>query len=580
MDQSILIIVLIILICLLLIAIVFVVNKFNLKLKNVSQMLDDERQFTSSLQSDNNKLSRFRSCVNADEYAVKLREDADLKAKEIIATAENNANALRTAAQTAAHALQNEANKLKEQSLSERDRIIEQAKEEAKEMTSERRQLIAQAKQKAEELISEANKIQIEASRHAAEIIEKANDKAKTIAGDAFEMAKNVQMYKEQSEALRNIIEGYGDRYLKPSDSVLDGLAEEFGFTEAGRELARTRSLCKEMVEEGLAASSEYVEPNRKNTACAFIIDAFNGKVDSILSTVKATNIGILEKKVRDAYTLVNMLGVAFRNTKITPEYFKERMSELRWAAAVIALKDKQREEQRAIKEQIREEERARREYERAIRDAEKQEAAIKKAIEKATAQLSKANEEQKSQYEAQLQDLQNQLSEAETRNQRALSMAQQTRSGHVYIISNIGSFGDDVYKIGMTRRLEPLDRVRELGDASVPFPFDVHAMIFSEDAPALETELHKLFARNQVNKVNPRKEFFRLSIAEIREYIDKKDIQVQWTMKAEAAQYRETLALEEAFKNNAHLENQWAENQDQEFDPIESDNIEENDAD
>lgn len=535
------------------------------EVKDKSAEIWEQKSNIKDLMDTISSLSKYQDCV-----------DAALKAKEIIAGAENKAYELRSTAQSVAEALQKESDELNKQSIEERDRIIEQANLEAKELTSERRLLLAQAKQKAEELISNANKIQIEASRHAAEIIEKANDKAKTIAGDAFEMAKNVQIYKEQSVALRNIIEGYGDRYLKPSYSVLDGLAEEFGFTEAGRELARTRSLCREMVEEGMAASTEYVEPNRKKTACAFIIDAFNGKVDSILSTVKTTNIGILEKKIQDAYTLVNMLGVAFRNTRITPEYFKERMSELRWAAAVIALKDKQREEQRAIKEQIREEERARREYERAIRDAEKQEATIKKAIEKATAQLSKANEEQRSQYEAQLLELQTQLAEAEARNQRALSMAQQTRSGHVYIISNIGSFGDDVYKIGMTRRLEPLDRVRELGDASVPFPFDVHAMIFSEDAPALETELHKLFARNQINKVNPRKEFFRLSIAEIREYIDKKDMQVQWTMKAEAAQYHETLALENSFKNNAHLENQWAENQDLEFDSMESDNTEE----
>ena len=122
-----------------------------------------------------------------------------------------------------------------------------------------------------------------------------------------------------------------------------------------------------------------------------------------------------------------------------------------------------------------------------------------------------------------------------------------------------------------MTRRLEPLDRVRELGDASVPFPFDVHAMIFSDDAPALETELHKLFAINQVNKVNPRKEFFRLPISDIREYFDKKGVEVQWTILAEAAQYRETLALEESFAQNGHLEKQWVATQNHEMEEIEN---------
>lgn len=113
-----------------------------------------------------------------------------------------------------------------------------------------------------------------------------------------------------------------------------------------------------------------------------------------------------------------------------------------------------------------------------------------------------------------------------------------------------------------MTRRLEPLDRVRELGDASVPFPFDVHAMIYSEDAPGLETELHKFFVRNQVNKVNPRKEFFRIPIAEIRNEIEKRGIDAKWTISAAALEYRETLAIEKAMKSNGQLNDDWIKQQ------------------
>jgi hypothetical protein len=113
-------------------------------------------------------------------------------------------------------------------------------------------------------------------------------------------------------------------------------------------------------------------------------------------------------------------------------------------------------------------------------------------------------------------------------------------------VISNIGSFGEGVFKIGMTRRLEPMDRVKELGDASVPFSFDVHAMLYSDDAPSLEKELHRRFNRESVNKVNPRKEFFRTSLAEIKQIVDQQGvIEVHWTMKAEAAEYRESLAIE-----------------------------------
>lgn len=114
---------------------------------------------------------------------------------------------------------------------------------------------------------------------------------------------------------------------------------------------------------------------------------------------------------------------------------------------------------------------------------------------------LAKATEEQKQQYQEQLQELTLHLAAAEAKGQRALSMAQQTKSGHVYIISNIGSFGEHVYKIGMTRRLEPLDRIRELGDASVPFAFDVHALLYADDAPAVERMLHRKFLIHQINK-------------------------------------------------------------------------------
>ena len=361
---------------------------------------------------------------------------------------------------------------------------------------------------------------------------------------------------------MKNIIQGYGNSYLKPTESLLDSLANEFGFDDAGRELILARNISQKMITEGLAATCDYVESYRRKTAIEFILDAFNGKVDSILSRLKKDNYGILEQKIRDAYATVNYLGQAFRNARITEEYLSARLIELKWGVAVMALKEKAKEEQRRIKEQMREEERARREYERAIKDAAKDEETLRKAMEKARSEIAKANDLQKAKYEAKLLELEQKLQEAEARSQRAMSMAQQTRSGHVYIISNIGSFGEDVYKIGMTRRLEPLDRVRELGDASVPFPFDVHAMIFSDDAPTLESELHRLFARNQLNKVNPRKEFFRVNISDIKNVIDKKNKNVSWTLTAQAAQYRESLAIEASWGNDKEAESMWEKTQ------------------
>ena len=123
------------------------------------------------------------------------------------------------------------------------------------------------------------------------------------------------------------------------------------------------------------------------------------------------------------------------------------------------------------------------------------------------------------------------------------LSMAEQTRIGHVYIISNRGSFGDRIVKIGMTRRLEPMDRVKELGDASVPFPFDVHAIIFSEDAPSLEKELHKAFQEMRVNKVNNRKEFFYAELDDLEKVIKKKIPDIPFERNASSKEYIQSIS-------------------------------------
>ena len=274
------------------------------------------------------------------------------------------------------------------------------------------------------------------------------------------------------------------------------------------------------------------------------MIDAFNGRVEAILSRAKHDNYGTLEQEIRDAFALVNLNGVAFRNARIQQSYLDARLAELHWAVAAQELKRKEREEQRRIQEQIREEEKARRDFERAQQEAAREEELIRKAMEKAQQEASQATEEERRKIEAQLAELQQKLSEAEAKNQRALSMAQQTRAGNVYIISNVGSFGDDVLKIGMTRRLEPLDRIKELGDASVPFEFDVHAMIRSDDAPTLERALHAEFEEHRLNKVNYRKEFFRVPLQAIREFVAARRLEATFTMAAEAREYRESVAL------------------------------------
>ncbi len=422
--------------------------------------------------------------------------------------------------------------------------------------------ILQQAKQAAAQASAAANAKVSAANEESMGIVKRAHERASEIAGEALEAKRNLDVYKREVTAIKNIVAGYGHEYIVPSHGLLDDLAEGFLYADAGEKLKSARGRTRDLVKKGQAAACEYVDEDRRSTAIAFVVDAFNGKVDSILARVKADNVGKLRQEIVDACALVNLNGRAFRAARITQEYVDSRLEELKWAVAVHELKERERDEQRRIKEQIREEEKARREYERAMKEAAKEEDGLKKAMERVRKEVERSSEEQRAKYEAQLLELSLKLQKAEEKNQRALSMAQQTKTGHVYIVSNIGSFGDEVFKIGLTRRLEPLDRIRELGDASVPFEFDVHALILSDDAPALERSLHRHFLAAQINKVNPRKEFFRVPLTVIRQEIEKLGIQASWTMAASAAEYRESMAIDTAIHDDPASYDAWVNKQ------------------
>lgn len=197
------------------------------------------------------------------------------------------------------------------------------------------------------------------------------------------------------------------------------------------------------------------------------------------------------------------------------------------------------REEQSRIKAQIREEQQLEEEIDRELKQLERERKAIATALEKAL-------EDSEDEHSEEVERLRARLAEAEQKSERTKSRAQLTKSGHVYVISNEGSFGKGVFKVGVSRRLDPFIRVRELGNASVPFPFDVHMMISSNDAPTLENALHRTLHACRVNKANPRKEFFRSTVEEIRIAVEKYHGQVEYTVDAEAIEYRESLSMSE----------------------------------
>ncbi len=414
------------------------------------------------------------------------------------------------------------------------------------------------------------------------------------------EVKADVDALERTVEALRNVIEGYGSRYVVPPQSLLDELAREMAHTKEADQLKAAREKSRQMVRDNSAAACDATDGARAQLAANLLLDAFNGKVEAALSSVKTDNIGTLKKKLEDAFELVNEHGAAFHHARIQPKYLAARLLELKWSVLVQQKKAEAREEQRRVKDQMREEAKAQREFDRIEREAKQQrqtldreraliEEAQAKAVREAKAayeaelreKLAKVSETQRAEfeakfraemdeavgaqaaeYEAKLAEQSARLKDLEEQRARAKSMAQQTKQGTVYVISNIGAFGERVFKIGQTRRLDPMDRIWELGDASVPFDFDVHALIRTDDAPKLEGLLHQRFVLNQVNKMNWRKEFFRVDLTEIREVAEKLGLPVDWTVAAAAQQFRETQAIEARFAEDPEFRARWVEDQ------------------
>lgn len=286
------------------------------------------------------------------------------------------------------------------------------------------------------------------------------------------------------------------------------------------------------------------------------MLRAFNGECDAAVAKVKYNNATTLETRITKSCEQINKLGKT-NSASITGGFLQLKLQELYLVHEHRVKQQEEKEEQQRIKEQMREEEKARKEIEQAEEKAAKEEAVAEIALERARLAFERATQRQTAMTEetkaqntllaVQVAKLEKELKDAIDRKAKAIARAQLTKSGHVYVLSNIGSFGDDLYKIGMTRRFEPLERVKELGDASVPFEFDVHAMIYSEDAPALEYKLHKHFAERRVNLVNLRREYFHVTLEEIIQAVSEYFGEITFVKVPEAAEYRQTMAQRKA---------------------------------
>ncbi len=274
------------------------------------------------------------------------------------------------------------------------------------------------------------------------------------------------------------------------------------------------------------------------------LLRAFNFECDELISKVKYTNFDASLDKIHKSAETISKLGTTM-GIAVTKQYLTAKTKELRLAFEYQLKKQQEKEDQKAARAEQREQARIQKELEEQRKRIEKEQTHYQTAFEKLQAQLELRPDDpdllaKKAQMEDHLTDIDKALSDIDYRQANM-------RAGYVYVISNIGAFGENVYKIGMTRRLDPQDRIDELGDASVPFNFDVHAMIFSDDAPALEAALHRAFENRKLNMVNQRREFFNVTLDEIKDVIKKNfDKTVEFHDVPDAEQYRVSLKLKE----------------------------------
>lgn len=494
-------------------------------------VLSKLRKVTASDSSKTAQLERYSVITDAEAEATRLVEEAMLNSQHMIDQAKSAAELLNEEATILLRNANAEVIRLSEESTLQAKEIIENAQTKAAYLNDEARSLVSNAENRVSSLEARIKELRSSYSE-------------KKVIYD--ELEKAISIYREDAEfAEMGAFEPHFD----------------FDTSEEFKEsIRKNRSKQKDMLrvksrDGAIWCGTDWTVHNSRaegkkmtNRAINLTARAFNGECDAAIANCTFKNWSIMHDRIQASFDKINTLNEV-NDVHISQKYLELKTKELDLVHSYKMKKQAEKEEQREIRAQMAEERKAQLEIERAIKEAEAEEVRAQKALDKARkemeAKLAKMTEEQAELYQTKIDALQDALTEAELKGQKALSMAQQTKRGHVYVISNIGSFGDDVFKIGMTRRLDPQDRVDELGSASVPFLFDVHAMIHSDDAPALENALHQHFDNQRTNMVNRRKEFFNVSLKDIKEAVYKiagNDVDFVETVVAQ--HYYETLAI------------------------------------
>ena len=368
--------------------------------------------------------------------------------------------------------------------------------------------------------------------------------------------------YNDEINELNSNIKDLKKDIITFSDEILVqdfGLYEpRYSFINADAykaELTNIRNKQKAMIKDGSAVSGSIdwqvngsAAQGRKmiKDMQKLLLRAFNSECDEIINKVKYNNYDTSVKKMERSFNAIAKLGITM-SISITSNYYDLKIQELQLALEYQIQKQREKEEKAELRAQQREEARLQKELKEQRKNIDKERKHYEQALSNINKQISSSSDENIEELNKKKEEIIQSLSDIDTKIKDIDYREANQKAGYVYIISNIGSFGEGIYKIGMTRRLNPQEQVDELGDASVPFKFDVHAMIFSEDAPALEAKLHRAFEDRKLNLVNQRREFFKVSLDEIKEVVKNNfDKTVEFVEVPDADQYRISLKLRE----------------------------------
>lgn len=362
-----------------------------------------------------------------------------------------------------------------------------------------------------------------------------------------------LQRIKELIKAMQNGFkyDSIDASYLKIADEMAPIVTMHLNCLD-NKELRKKFRENEKNIKEVLDKYSSRYTTKSNQTIYKLMVIAMQAELQNILSEMKYDKLVVAETQVKDMcskYLVITNDGsqsIAPTIKKFIGEIEYLYLNAVKIEYEYYVKKEREKQEQAAIREQMRQEAEERRELERQKKQVEKEESKFSTEIDNVRIQISESSDDKTiDQLNKKIEELQLKLKKVKDRKEDIVNR-QNGKAGNVYIISNIGSFGKNVFKVGMTRRLEPLDRVNELGDASVPFKFDVHAMIFSEDAVSLENKLHQILDSKRMNKVNLRKEFFKVSLDEMELIVEQEDPTADFKRTVLALEYNQTISMED----------------------------------